>query len=256
MSIFRLNNDLDKWIDILEGINSLLLSSFKTRFASASPGHRVLDLSFIQPILNDQDGLTLLAPFSDEEIKNVFIDMNPHKALGSDGFGPKFFQAYWPIVGPEVCLAIHGFFHHGCLPPSLNHTMIAPIPKQSSPETPNHFRPISLINSIYKAISKLMVQRLCPILKNAHQPPLQNASTPDRSIHDNILIVQEILTSFQKSSTKIGWCALELDMEKAYDHTEWDFLWQTLSKLGFPPRWIHWVKQTVTTVSYSLKVNG
>lgn len=163
-SIFRLKKDLDQWIDTLAGINSILLSSFKTRFTSAHPARRTLDLYFIQP-LNDQDSLTLLAPFSDEEIKNVFLDMNPNKAPGWDGFGPKFFQAYWPIVRSEVCRAIHGFFHHGCLPPSLNHMIIAPISEQSSLETPSHFRPISLINSIYKAISKLMVKRLCPILK-------------------------------------------------------------------------------------------
>lgn len=92
--------------------------------------------------------------------------MNPHEAPGSDGFGAKNFQAYWHIIGNNICLAIHGFFHHGHLPPSLNHIIIALIPKTPTPETPNHFRTISLINSIYKAISKLLVARLCPILKS------------------------------------------------------------------------------------------
>lgn len=72
------------------------------------------------------------------------------------------------------------------------------------------------MNTVDKAISKLLVQRLCPIL-NQNRSPLQNAFTPERSSHDNIFIVQEIMNIFQKSSSKTGWCALKLNMEKAYE---------------------------------------
>lgn len=107
-----------------------------------------------------------------EEIKNDFFDMNPHKAPGSDGFGAHFYQAFWPLIENEICIAIQGFFRHGKLPPSLTHTIIALILKNANPETANHFRPISLINTLYKVISKLLVNRLCPILK-ANISPLQ-----------------------------------------------------------------------------------
>lgn len=149
--------------------------------------------------------------------------MKPHKAPGFDGYGAKFFQAYWPIIGEDTCLTIKSFLHHGRLPLSLNHTIIALTPKIPTPETPNHFRPINLVNSLYKVISKLLVSTLTPILET-NISPLQNALTPDQSIHDNILIVQEILNNFQKFNNKTGWCALKLDMEKAYDRIEWDSL--------------------------------
>lgn len=45
-------------------------------------------------------------------------------------------------------------------------------------------------------------------------------------------------------------------MEKAYDRVEWNFLWQTLKAFGFPDPWINWVRVCVTTVSYSIKING
>lgn len=73
-------------------------------------------------------------------------------------------------------------------PPALNHTIIPLIPKKCNPETPNRYRPISLINTLYKAVSKLLVKRLCPILKT-NITPLQNAFSADRSRHDNLLIV-------------------------------------------------------------------
>lgn len=45
-------------------------------------------------------------------------------------------------------------------------------------------------------------------------------------------------------------------MEKAYYRIEWDFLWQTLQAFGFPHSWIQWIKECVTNVFYSIKVNG
>ena len=119
----------------------------------------------------------------------------------------------------------------------MNHTIITLLPENENPDTPNHFRPISLINTIYKAISKILVHRLILILQQEISP-FQNAFTKDRSTHDNLLLVQEVLNTFQKSKNKTGWCALKLDMEKSYDRIEWDFLWQCLFAMGFPPQWI------------------
>ena len=54
---------------------------------------------------------------------------------------------------------------------------------------------------------------------------------------------------------KKSWVALKLDMEKAYDRVEWVFLLEALKKIGFHPKWIGWIKECVTTVSYSIIVN-
>ena len=254
-TIYRLQNDLGLWVDSPEDISQLLTNAFRCRFESAASTDRILDLSFVRKFITPQDAASLLAPVSNAEIRLAFFDINPHKAPDSDGFGSKFFQAYWPVIQKEVCLAIQIFFFHGKLPPSLNHTLITLIPKRENPTSPNHFRPISLINTLYKAISKILVQRLSPILQREISP-FQNVFTKDRSIHDNLLVAQEILNTFHKSKNRSGWCALKLDMKKAYDRIEWDFLWQCLHAMGFPTQWVNWIKECVSNVSYSLKING
>lgn len=102
---------MHQWVDSQQGIIDLLLSSFKDIFYLPNSANRSLDLSFITPVISESTSSSLLAPFSNEDIKAAFFDMNPHKAPG--GFGPKFYQAYWPMVGQEICKAIQGFFHHG-----------------------------------------------------------------------------------------------------------------------------------------------
>lgn len=58
------------------------------------------------------------------------------------------------------------------------------------------------------------------------------------------------------SSSKLCYAALKLDMNKAYDRVNWNFLWDILLQFGFPPYLIHLLQQCVTTVSYQILVNG
>ena len=44
-------------------------------------------------------------------------------------------------------------------------------------------------------------------------------------------------------------------MEKAYDRMEWDFILKCFQELGFHPTWIMWIKECITSVSYSVIVN-
>ena len=116
---------------------------------------------------------------------------------------------------------------HGKILKEINHTFIALIPKTSSFSQTSHFRPISLCSTIYKIISKILVNRLRPLLDHIISP-LQSILVPSRSIHDNILLTHEIMHKFKNMRTKTAWTAIKIDMEKAYDKVEWDFILKCL----------------------------
>ena len=71
------------------------------------------------------------------------------------------------------------------------------IPKIPNPEEVSHFRPISLCNVFYKIISKVLVNRLNPIMDNIITP-YQNPFIKGSNISDNILLAHEIIDVVRK----------------------------------------------------------
>ena len=134
----------------------------------------------------------LLMPYSKEEVDVAIKQMAPLKAPSLDGMPPIFYQSFWQNVGPEVSDAILSCLNFDTLLKSINHTFITLIPKVCNTESVTEFRPISLCNVLYKIISKVIANRLKPIL-NSIILEAQSAFIVDRLITDNISIAFESL---------------------------------------------------------------
>lgn len=85
----------------------------------------------------------------------------------------------------------------------------------------------------------------------------QNAFVPGRQIQDNILLAHEsfhyLKLKREGGNHELG---LKLDMNKAYDRVEWDFLEEALLRFGFNHGWVRLVMACVSTVSFSIVLNG
>jgi hypothetical protein len=204
----------------------------------------------VTPDMNDR----LCKEFT-EEIGDALFQIGPLKP-GPDGFPARFFQRNWSTLRREVTLAAQQFFRSGVMPEGVNDTAIVLIPKVAHPECLSEFRPISLCNVIYKIVSKCLVNRLRPLL-NELISPQQSAFIPGRLITDNGIIAFECLHAIQQGMTeRNNFCAYKLDLSKAYDRVDWGFLEKVLLRLGFQSSWVWWVMSCVTTVRYSVCLNG
>ncbi|KAL0283758.1 UNVERIFIED_CONTAM: Retrovirus-related Pol polyprotein from type-1 retrotransposable element R2 [Sesamum radiatum] len=219
---------------------------------------RWIDLRYLRPwarhILTVEEAEALTAPVSSTEIRQAIFDIDETKAPGPDGYSAGFFKAAWSVIGEEVTQALLDFFRTGRLLKQINATLISLIPKVNSPSVVAEFRPISCCNVLYKAVTKILVQRMRSILHTLISPS-QNAFVPGRSIGDNVLLAQELFSGYNQRNLPPR-CALKVDLRKAYDTVEWDFLKAALTLFGFPERFIQWIVECVTTTSYSVCING
>ena len=189
-------------------------------------------------------------------MKNAIKQMYPLKSPRQDGMPPLFYQHFWPKIGGVVTSTVLAFLNLGIIPPNFNHTHIVLIPKCKEPKTVTHYRPISLCNVVYKIASKAITNRLKTVLPSIISDT-QSAFVHGRLITDNVLVTYEMMHHIsQKKSGRVGDLALKLDMSKAYDRVEWVCLEKIMAKLGFGEKWRNFIMKCVTSVSYSIKING
>lgn len=104
------------------------------------------------------------------------------------------------------------------------------------------------------ALIKMLVLRLSALLSRIISPS-QSGFVPVRVLHDNVLLVQELVHDINRR-TRGGNVVLKLDMAKAYDRMSWSFILQMLRCFGFFDRWISLIKRAIYGPWFSILVNG
>ena len=153
--------------------------------------------------------------FTDEEILAAISRLNGDKAPGPDGFPLAFWSFSWDFVKGEVLGFLKEFFKHNMFVKSLNATFLDFIPKGRTVEDLKDLRPISLVGSLYKILSKVLaniIKRVMGVIISQSQ----NVFIEGRQILDAVLIANEAVDSILRRQENGILC--KLDIEKVYDH--------------------------------------
>uniref|UniRef100_A0A803PR19 Reverse transcriptase domain-containing protein n=1 Tax=Cannabis sativa TaxID=3483 RepID=A0A803PR19_CANSA len=254
-AIHSLQNDSRAWVNWEIGLDSLIVDYFQNLFVSTNSDFNDVVLSIV-PSITTVKNESLLAPITDEEVKKALFQMRPDKSPDPDGMTPGFYQKYWSIVGRDVINQVKEFFATCSLPHGINRTNIVLIPKKKQPCTMSDLRPISLCNVLYKVISKVLANRLKIVLHTIISEQ-QSAFILGRLISDNIMIAFEVMHYLKrKRKGKEGCMALKLDLSKAYDWVEWDFIRAMMIRMGFASYFVDLILQTLTSVEYNVVHRG
>ncbi|XP_015959674.1 uncharacterized protein LOC107483570 [Arachis duranensis] len=254
--IEKLKDETGQWIQGETNIMRLVERHFTKLFTSEENRNLEECVSDIPRRITREMNEELMANINDEEIKEAVFSMGGLKAPGPDGLNGLFFQQHWEILSKEVCDVVKQIFREGSLPEDLGETTIVLIPKTNQPESLNQLRPISCCNFMYKIVTRILVGRLRRVL-DAIISPVQCAFVKGRLIQDNIVIVQEAFHKLNKKGNQdSNDIAIKLDMNKAYDRLEWNFIQRVMEKFGFNREWVRLIMSCVKSASYRFKING
>nr|KYP74049.1 Transposon TX1 uncharacterized [Cajanus cajan] len=168
--------------------------------------------------------------------------MHSNKSPGPDGLNPGFYKRFWNLLRSEVFQAGVQWLNQGSFPTQLTKTNVAFIPKKDNPTSMKDLRLISLSNVIYKVISKVLANRMKPLMAK-YISNEQSAFVEHRSILDNVLLAIETIHHMK--------CK-----KQAFDRVNWAYLQALMLKLGFHSCWDHWMKICMESTQYIVQLNG
>lgn len=189
----------------------------------------------------------------EEEVKNVIWALHPDKSPGPYGFSISFYRTYCDLIKKIFSNWYNGPKGRRKLGATPISTFLSLIPKENHPSSFSRFRPISLCNSSYKIITKILAMSFKPHL---HSLILENQGgfISQRLINDTILLVKEAIHS-RKLRKEKGFI-LKLDLANAFDRVRHSFLLVVLQKMGFDPNFLSLINSCISGPWISPLING
>lgn len=235
-----------------QAIKHEIVSHFESRFKVVSSlGFSVANMPLRK--ISVEEASNLEKPILEEEVFSALKMLGQDKAPGPDGLQISVVVKCWEFMKSDIMRVVKHFERNAFVDWRLKSTFISLIPKKPIVEEVKDLRPISLTSCIYKVISKVLAERLKPLLPKITSPN-QTAFVKGKQILDSNLVANECLDSRLKSKNPGVIC--KIDLEKAFDNVRWSCIDEVLIAMGFGSRWRTWIQGCVSRVPFSVLVNG
>jgi hypothetical protein len=121
--------------------------------------------TYIQTDGSQATGMEYEAPFTQSEILKATKSGEHNRAPGRDGLGLGFYKATWAVIRGDLGSILNYMFFEGTITAQQKQGIIMCLPKAKSMLTPEERRPITLLNTDYKILTRIIAQRLRPIIE-------------------------------------------------------------------------------------------
>jgi ribonuclease HI/exonuclease III len=221
----------------------------------------------ITKIASDNEQKSLAASIMKEEVLNSLKQSPNNKAAGLDGIPIELWKAlnkqFISHTNPtrtktditNILTTVYNDIVAFGISPNSNFAegWLCPIYKKGDVRDIANYRPITVLNTDYKILTKLLANRLAPVASSLINEN-QAGFLPGRSISDQVRTAKLLIEYAERSET--NGAIVALDQEKAYDKIAHNYLWLTLQKFKIPDKFINIIKSIYQNARTTVILNG
>ena len=177
--------------------------------------------------------------FTMEELTRAVFSIKNNTSPGPSGYTGEFYKFFWPELKTLVFASCKEICSSGKMPSSLKQSVTIMIPKKhKDPRKISNLRPISLLNTFYKIVTKMLAMRLAKVAPNIINAD-QTGFLKGRFIGENIRLILDVISICRRRN--IPGILLACDQEKAYDSVDWSYMKHILKCFGFGEKFCRWI---------------
>lgn len=194
----------------------------------------------------------LVSKPTEAKIEEVIQNFPTGKSLGINGVTYEMLQETWPFIKQGCFAMVATFWGDGKISKKMASSIIKLIPKGLLLTIMGNWRPLTMLTSSYKFLSKIIANKVVKIIARLICKK-KTGFTSRWSIFDNIMALK--LGQDHTRCTKQEAYLFKADNEKAYDNLHL-FLWDILAAIGFDPFIINLIKGLVSEATSKVHVNN
>lgn len=211
-------------------------------------------LNQIQVQVNEEDKRMCDKDINEEEIEEVIDQLKNGKSPGLDGLTSEFYKVFKHVLIPILHNLFADTFKQKKMSESMKTGMIKIIYKNKGDKDHlKNYRPLSMLNTDYKILAKIMANRLKKVIPNIITTN-QAYGVLNRDISDIVTNIRDLMWYMKEKGE--GGYLISIDLEKAFDRVEHKYLFDLIEKFGFGRNFITWMKCFYTDILSCIKVNG
>ena len=256
--ITAIQDPTGKYTQSPQEINQVFYSYYRNLYSTTLNPNKEDIVDFLNnlnmPELTTEHRDIVDAPLTISELQCALDTMPQGKAPGPDGFPAEFLKHFWSMLAPLFFRTVTEIKTKGYISSHMNTASIKLLLKpDKDPTLPSSYRPLSLINTDIKIISKALASRLENIIPSIIHID-QTGFIKGRHSNNNIRRLLNLISQTQRCNKEA--IVVSLDAEKAFDKVNWSFLSAVLHKFGFGESFIQWVSTLYNSPKATVTTNG
>lgn len=205
--------------------------------------------------LSHEQQRDITKPITVDEMYQTLKLCAKKKSPGPDGLNYEFYLKHFDLIKNDLVLLFNDYLSGIKKPPrEFSAGVITLIHKNGDKHDLNQYRPISMLNCDYKLFTKILATRIQLYLEDLLGPE-QSACKTNRACTDNLKDIRRILLR-AKDTVKFKGALVSVDLQKAFDKVNHNYLWKVLRKFGFPDSLIDCIKNLYANATSKVLFNG